>query len=227
MVAIHKLEVYFRHIERVDGYNKSKLSSVGNWDHSRCSAFWRLPGVQPRGKKEHVHCLLRNKDASCPNRRIGRALILRVPLKCPYVWWVQMKGWVGTAGFYADLLRLVWDTSCWGWLQSKKLDWEKRKSQRPGLAFKFFFLFLHVRIAELTLGMVCSFLVCCFLFFSSVADTASSTLSAKWLYVYPRSNSYKVISPLSNFRQQKFPSTHTNYISVGYEYYFWNSHWHD
>lgn len=97
---------------------------------------------------------------------------------------------------------------------------------RTGLFFNFF-LFLHVRIAELTLGMFCSFLVCCFLFFSSVTSTTSSTLSAKWLYVYPRMKSYQVISPFSNFRQQKFPSTHTKYISVGYEHYFYNSHWHD
>lgn len=32
-------------------------------------------------EKEHGHCLLRNKDESCPKWRIGKALILKVSLK--------------------------------------------------------------------------------------------------------------------------------------------------
>lgn len=36
-------------------------------------------------EKEHSHCLLRNKDESCPKWRIGRALVLKVLFKWPLV----------------------------------------------------------------------------------------------------------------------------------------------
>lgn len=38
-----------------------------------------------RGEREHGHCPPRNKDASCPKRRIGRALVLKVSCKRPLV----------------------------------------------------------------------------------------------------------------------------------------------